>query len=172
MQAVVTGEVPLLLSRTTLSFLGMIYDVQKTVASFGALGIKDLDLSFTQTGHPAIVINPVDMQDRLTIQDWGSKEVLIAPLAAEEQYPVHTSWVATSSTMSRQSPKSAQLLFYPKKITPEAQALFLADSLTPSSFLTWWNETNLQSDFWVEGEGLYVTRSPTEITVLPESVGD
>ena len=56
--SIVNGEVPLLLSRKVLANLGMIYDIAGHRASFEKLNIQDYQLRFTQTGHPALPVQP------------------------------------------------------------------------------------------------------------------
>ena len=75
--AVVDGDVPLLLSRSVLGCLGMVYDIERHEADFRALGIHKYQLSLTHTGHPAIPVSP-KRSSSLVIpseEDWGTDEV-------------------------------------------------------------------------------------------------
>ncbi|CAE7487299.1 RE1 [Symbiodinium sp. CCMP2592] len=78
--AVVQGEVPLLISRPALASLGMVMDVADNTADFKAVGVKQLKLENTASGHPAL---PVCHKNR-SLPDvsslpkaWGSDEVKI-----------------------------------------------------------------------------------------------
>ncbi|CAE7585010.1 GIP [Symbiodinium sp. CCMP2592] len=59
--AVVNGEVPLLVSRPALGHLGMVMDVAENTATFKKLGVVDMGLRVTDTGHPAFPIEPVPL---------------------------------------------------------------------------------------------------------------
>ena len=56
--AVVNGEVPLLVSRPALGQLGMVMDIAENTATFSKVGVMDMELSVTETGHPAFPIEP------------------------------------------------------------------------------------------------------------------
>ena len=56
--AVVNGEVPLLVSRPALGQLGMIMDIAENTATFRKVGVTNMELSVTETGHPAFPIEP------------------------------------------------------------------------------------------------------------------
>ena len=61
--SIITGDIPLLLSKTVLGKLGMLYDVGKGMADFKAINLKDYELATTSSGHPAIPIVPVCLKD-------------------------------------------------------------------------------------------------------------
>ncbi|CAE7529744.1 GIP [Symbiodinium sp. CCMP2592] len=102
--SVVQGEVPLLMSRSALSKLGMIYDVEEHSAKFRNLGIEKYTLLTTDSGHPAIPVSPrrVPGLKWPSPQQWAGSEVIIVP-SAESQY---MSYMVNSG----------RNLFYPKKI--------------------------------------------------------
>ncbi|CAE7544813.1 Faim2, partial [Symbiodinium necroappetens] len=52
--AVVHGDLPLLISRSALASLGMIYDMDSHVADFKTVGVKSMPLEMTTSGHPAL----------------------------------------------------------------------------------------------------------------------
>ena len=56
--AVVNGEVPLLVSRPALARMGMIMDIEANTASFKKLQVADMELTVTETGHPAFPVHP------------------------------------------------------------------------------------------------------------------
>ncbi|CAE7751606.1 RE1 [Symbiodinium sp. CCMP2592] len=59
--AVVNGEVPLLVSRPALGQLGMVMDVALNTATFKKLEVHDMELRITETGHPALPIEPASL---------------------------------------------------------------------------------------------------------------
>ncbi|CAE7319506.1 unnamed protein product, partial [Symbiodinium microadriaticum] len=76
--AVVYGEDPLLISRPALGSLGMIMDVANNLATFRVLGVVDLPLQMTETGHPAFPVHPVDPRSfERKAGDWQAQEVEI-----------------------------------------------------------------------------------------------
>ncbi|CAE7216452.1 RE2 [Symbiodinium sp. CCMP2456] len=76
--AVVNGEVPLLVSRGALGKLGMIIDVENNTASFRKLGVRDMVLSITESGHPAFVVHPAALPDTGGISTtWDAQEIQI-----------------------------------------------------------------------------------------------
>ncbi|CAE7260843.1 GIP [Symbiodinium sp. CCMP2456] len=80
--AVVNGDVPLLVSRGALGKMGMLLDVAENRATFKALGVKDLLLETTETGHPAFQIKPSPLP-KAFVQgpEWDSSEIKIVPQA-------------------------------------------------------------------------------------------
>ncbi|CAE6967476.1 unnamed protein product [Symbiodinium sp. CCMP2592] len=59
--SIITGDIPLLLSTTVLGKLGMIYDIKNGKADFRAIKLYDYMLTTTSSGHPAILIVPVNL---------------------------------------------------------------------------------------------------------------
>ncbi|CAE7510542.1 RE1 [Symbiodinium sp. CCMP2592] len=83
--AVVNGDVPLLVSRGALGKLGMLLDVAENKATFKAIGVHDMDLEITETGHPAFQIRPAPLPKCFgTDSKWESAEIMIFPQG--EQY--------------------------------------------------------------------------------------
>ncbi|CAE7261754.1 RE1 [Symbiodinium natans] len=76
--AVVNGDVPLLISRGAMAKMGMIIDVGENRATFKALEVHDMQLSVTDTGHPAFPIEPVPVQPHLANSSrWEDNELQI-----------------------------------------------------------------------------------------------
>ena len=50
--SVVSADVPLLLSRAALAELGMNYNIAKGLADFGTLGVSQVSLIMSSSGHP------------------------------------------------------------------------------------------------------------------------
>ena len=61
--AVIHGDIPLLLSKSCLAKLGMVMDLEHNTADFRRLGIKNLRLLTTPSGHPAVAV-PVPGETR------------------------------------------------------------------------------------------------------------
>ena len=77
--AVVSTQVPLLLSRPVLSQLGMHFKMDENKADFCGLGLKDVKLGYTPSGHPSVEAlsfhgQPPVWPDRL---DWSVIEAHI-----------------------------------------------------------------------------------------------
>ena len=77
--AIVHGDVPLLLSRTVLATLGMVYNMADHSASFQALGVENYKLLYTDTKHPAVPVEPQRLFgfEFPSPQQWASDEIKI-----------------------------------------------------------------------------------------------
>ncbi|CAE6950397.1 GIP [Symbiodinium sp. CCMP2592] len=132
--SIIPGDIPLLLSKTALGKLGMIYDVSEGCADFTKVGLKQYKLLATPSGHPAIPIEPAKPAG-------GSGALLpIEDLSLEPhvQYTVHAVSVAGSNTRTHYN------LYYDKKLPPEDKLMLTSPQLCRESFLVWWkrNEVN------------------------------
>ncbi|CAE7263747.1 GIP, partial [Symbiodinium natans] len=88
--AVVNGEVPLLISRGAMAKMGMVIDVSENRATFRALDVRDMQLTNTDTGHPAFPIFPISVPPhRASSAEWEDNELQI--LSHGEQYIDHMS---------------------------------------------------------------------------------
>ncbi|OLQ01617.1 hypothetical protein AK812_SmicGene15619 [Symbiodinium microadriaticum] len=89
--AVVSGDVPLLLSRNTLAKLGMVYDLENHCADFKKLDIYNHKLCFTSSGHPSLPVSPSKgaSPQYPDPQEWGAREVIVNSVPA----PVYTAFV-------------------------------------------------------------------------------
>ena len=92
--AIVQCRVPLLFSRTVLAKLGMVYHVGAQRADLTHLGLFDLEMAVSETGHPAFVVT--DIGDRANCGSeflWsGDPEVQLCDSSVVEQYmaePIH-----------------------------------------------------------------------------------
>ncbi|CAE7372060.1 RE2 [Symbiodinium sp. CCMP2592] len=154
--AIVNGEVPLLLSRSVLAELGMVFDMAHHTADFVALDVFKYRLLYTETGHPALPVNPQKAPNFVfpDPQEWGADEIKIAS-SRQQQYTVfvmsevcdvgpdsRSAGVAADSVSSR--------LFFSKKVSAVVHNMLTADVLNPVLFSQWWSETNLSNDFWIE----------------------
>ena len=165
--SVVQGEVPLLMSRSALSKLGMVYDLEDHSAQFKHLGINKFSLMTTDSGHPAIPVTPkrVPGMKWPSPQQWANSEVIIVPMA-ESQYTAYMTSACGASkgevsaaleppppVPSRDESKApGHNLFYPKKINACVRNILCAESLNDRLFATWWGGTPISKDFWIECE--------------------
>ena len=167
--AIVYGELPLLLSRPALAKLGMVLDVARNRASFAKVGVQDLALMYTNTGHPAIPLQPVPNPNPTKgVEDWRDCELKIH--MSDAQYmegcsglpfglgrsvgqPIsilHNVFTADQIPVAQpEVPKNE--LFFPKKVGVCVKNMLLGDTLNVETFISWWKGTNISNDFWVEG---------------------
>ncbi|CAE7268957.1 unnamed protein product [Symbiodinium sp. CCMP2456] len=145
--SIITGDLPLLLSKTVLGKLGMVYDVQNGRADFKAIDLKDYELTTTTSGHPALPIVPVSAlsgeKSDLQIEDLR--------LQTAEQY---TSVFAVAH-QGPQAPKYTGI-FYEKKLDPSTRTMLSQDVLQRDVFVAWWEQANNDRDFWVETPDTWV----------------
>ncbi|CAE7698950.1 RE1 [Symbiodinium sp. CCMP2592] len=168
--SVVQGEVPLLMSRNALSKLGMVYDLEEHSAQFKKLGIDKYMLLTTDSGHPAIPVSPkcVPGLKWPTPQQWAGSEVIIVP-SAESQYMSYMvsavegdASVPVDPTTRREplnknpDPTPGLNLFHPKKINDCVRNLLCAEPLNVQSFATWWSQTPISKDFWIETPNSFI----------------
>ena len=172
--AVVQGEVPLLLSRSVLSGLGMVYDVENGTAQFRHLGIANHRLSSTETGHPAIVVRPQNIPGFHTPapDKWVKGELFIVPKPmqgytvhmtlnpeasdvqdtsshVDDDSTVHVSPAQGKSTNADKDSINAKI-FYAKKIHSFVENFLSAEPMNAEIFVRWWSQTKLTKDFWIE----------------------
>ena len=183
--AVVHGDVPLLLSRGALAKLGAVLDVAENTADFKVINVKGFPLKITDTGHPAVPFVPIRPPAPYeSHKDWASEDLKI--LSSECAYTgvcnlpqvvqaVHSVLVAsTGSGEQPEVPETPQApenllddnmhvknrmcdrIFYPKKIGKAIVNMLTADVLCPEAFMTWWRQTNVSNDFWIETSELLV----------------
>ena len=90
--SIINGDIPLLLSKSALAQLGMVYDLAQNSADFTKVGLREFPLVTTSSGHPAIPIAPARCDDdcaKLVIQDGGVSEsrVYMAFAVSEVGFP-------------------------------------------------------------------------------------
>ena len=145
--AEIAAEVPLLLSRPALAQMQMRFDLKANVADFGALGLKEVHLETTASGHPALEVTAQGRQKRPDWPgvNWSVTETWIPSTASA--YMVRSAGfpVAPSSNWTP--------LFYPKDLTTGVRRMLTSTEVSPETFLAWWKECDHQQDFWVESEG-------------------
>ena len=168
--SIVNGEVPLLLSRKVLANLGMIYDIAGHRASFEKLSIQDYKLRFTQTGHPALPVQPSFPPGfrPLAPKRWEDPELLIIT-QAQAQYTAFMTFVSgsckhgdgievperqqtakASSKVFGSSVEKPKTMFFPKKVGEVVSNVLTQERLCSSLFCKWWAKTGISNDFWIE----------------------
>ncbi|CAE7241874.1 GIP [Symbiodinium sp. KB8] len=140
--AIIHGDLPLLLSRSVLAELGMVYNLKEHKADFEAVSVKGHPLMTTPTGHPAISVHPggQGIPDVAQPKMWDANkcirgEVLIVP--------------GLAAYMADCRGGAGVHIFYAKKIPPEVKNLLACENLSVECFVKWWNQTRLMSDFWI-----------------------
>ncbi|CAE7731164.1 unnamed protein product, partial [Symbiodinium sp. KB8] len=112
--SIINGDIPLLLSKSALAQLGMVYDVAENRADFTKVGLNQFPLVTTSSGHPAIPIVPARPDDRCTklaIEDHGA--------SGNRAY---MAFAVSSSSLSRVVLPEwgcQYKIFYDKKLSPE-----------------------------------------------------
>ena len=139
--SIIPGDIPLLLSRTVLGKLGMIYDIEGGTADFSKVGLRSFRLLNTPSGHPAIPIIPAktDLSSAPTLQ---IEDLRLQPMA---EY-------MTVFAVACASPKAPELtkIFPEKKLDPAVKSMLRQDRLPHDTFYDWWERTELDRDFWLE----------------------
>ena len=125
--SIINGDVPLLLSKTVLGKLGMVFDIEKGQADFNKVGLRGFDLLVTASGHPAIPIVPTRMDGDSTM--FQAEDLKLVP---KSQYMAYA--VAHGSRCSR-SPDMYNF-FYDKKLDPGIKAMLVQEKLPQEEFVT------------------------------------
>ncbi|OLP99804.1 hypothetical protein AK812_SmicGene17601 [Symbiodinium microadriaticum] len=143
--SIITGDIPLLLSKTVLGKMGMIYDVQGGKADFRAINLMNYELATTASGHPAIPIVPV------SLPPGGTPDLQVEDLRLQrtEQYMA----VFAVAHQALQPPEYSGI-FYDKKLDPSTRNMLSQDRLPLDVFLAWWEKSAIRRDFWVEPQVL------------------
>ncbi|CAE7245906.1 unnamed protein product [Symbiodinium sp. CCMP2592] len=145
--SIIAGDIPLLLSKTVLGKLGMVYDVQNGKADFKAINLMNYELTNTSSGHPAIPIAPVD------VHSGGTPNLQVEDLRLQqaEQYTT----VYAVAHHGPQAPKYSGI-FYDKKLDPSTRDMLSQDRLQRDVFVTWWEKSKFDRDFWLETPYMWV----------------
>ncbi|OLP97775.1 Copia protein [Symbiodinium microadriaticum] len=121
--SVIHGDVPLLLSKPCLAKLGMILDLEKNTADFRKLGIKDLRLLTTPSGHPAVPVchkgkSPPDPSSLPKTWSADGTEIL-AEIA--EAYMIFSVGDGVGSYVDEDDKTGFHRIFYEKKLDEAAR---------------------------------------------------
>ena len=145
--SVVSADIPLLLSRPVLASLGMNFRMQENKADFTNLGLREVQLKFTETGHPKVDAVSGFAGESAPIWpdkvDWSVTEVHI-PIFNKTS-------VSVRAYMADRLQGATPSLFYPK-VGPSAQEFLCRDDFPHELFLHWWTRQELTKDFWIETE--------------------
>ena len=142
--SIVAVNVPLLLSRPALAALGTNYRMEDNMADFTNLGLNNVQLKFTSTGHPKVDAVSFDgspapsWPERV---DWSVTELHI-PVGSET---ADTLGAYMADRLVGGVPK----LFYPK-VSPSAEEFLCRDPFPHELFLNWWKQNEITKDFWIE----------------------
>ena len=155
--AIVSGEVPLLLSRSLLASLGMVFDLERHTACFRNLGAEETKLHYTSSGHPAIAVNPKPAAslEFPSLHQWGTREIIVIQ-PTSQQYTVFMTSAGSEPQVPRvnQGPRGDREvnrpILFPKKLSDVVTNLLTADVLNVHSFSSWWKQTKQSHDFWIE----------------------
>ena len=150
--SVIHGDIPLLMSKPALSCLGLVLDLGNNIATFRKLHGGEVELCETASGHPAIVVDHSKLAkpDTSVFPDkWephgvvivGPREVYMTACSGGNQGDDHV-YPGDDSTIPK--------IFYDKKIDGAVRDMLTHDVLNEDLFATWWADTELTSDFWIE----------------------
>ena len=154
--SVVAVDVPLLISRPALADLAMNYDIKENKASFGALGLPEVTLGFTQTGHPCLDVDHLSRPAPSWPEevDWSTTEIFVPNYQHNtgEETVARNSGAYMASSLDRGWHK----LFYPK-VENHVEELMLLGDLSAETFLHWWHQQrDTDRDFWVESADVLI----------------
>ncbi|CAE7680753.1 GIP [Symbiodinium microadriaticum] len=140
--AVVSGDVPLLLSRHTLGKLGMVYDIENHRADFKKLNIENYKLCFTSSGHPSLPVSPSKVADLQypDPQEWGAREVIINSVTFGSLHQFTTCGVGRQQSLSRPSGSAGP--FFRKQ--PPAPSLLVTHMSLPAPPKSVWQMTKAE----------------------------
>ena len=144
--SIINGDVPLLLSKTVLGKLGMVFDIEKGQADFNKVGLKGFDLLITASGHPAIPIVPTKMDS-----DSSAFQAEDLQLVSKGAYMAF----AVAHGGPSKYPETYNF-FYDKKLDPGVKGMLTREKLPQDEFLAWWRASTVMSDFWVESEHAWI----------------
>ena len=136
--AIVPCGVPLLFSRPILAALGMHYDLAAQRVQLSSLGLDDVPLHTSQSGHPALLVNEYE----------GKKPPRGRIGLGDDLYlPDERAYMdAQSHDMDGLKP-----LFYPKIMAKEVQLMLQSSqTLGGAGYFCWWKHAKLSRDFWIE----------------------
>ncbi|CAE7843624.1 unnamed protein product [Symbiodinium sp. KB8] len=164
--SIIHGDLPLLLSRSVLAELGMVYNIKEHVADFATVNVCGHPLLFTPTGHPAISVHPggkgippharpdkwePDQSSRGEVQILSDVTAYMA-CCSSGRGGIQEACVASNAVPCSVDQREARHLqiFYAKRIPLEVKNLLVSENIHVDTFIKWWTQTSIMSDFWVE----------------------
>ena len=148
--AIVQCDVPLLLSRSALGKLGMIYHVEKQRADLTSLKIEGHPLEISPSGHPALCVTDFPESRVFEKIEWSPG------LEVRLQKPEQNESDGAYKVLAAESERAFTPVFYPKKIDLEVENMLVGDNLSRTSFMTWWRNANQSRDFWIETPNQFI----------------
>ena len=129
--AVIHGDIPLLLSKVCLAKLGMVMDLEHNTADFRRLGIKNLQLLTTPSGHPAVAVchKGKTLPELSALpKAWGADgtEIIAEPT---QVYMTVVAGEGLGDSLDEQGNPGFHQIFYEKKIDEAARAMLVGDHL-------------------------------------------
>ncbi|CAE6942423.1 RE2 [Symbiodinium sp. CCMP2592] len=112
--SIITGDIPLLLSKTVLGKMGMVFNVEEGTADFTKIGLRNYKLLTTSSGHPAIPIVPAKADSTSPVLQ--VEDVRLQP---KEQY-MSVCAVACKSSVTPQYTG----IYHEKKLAPGDEQAF------------------------------------------------
>ncbi|CAE7037715.1 GIP [Symbiodinium sp. CCMP2592] len=149
--AVIHGDVPLLISKPALAKLGTCLDLENDTADFRKLGISNVRLLTTPSGHPSVSVSHDDKvpPGPEVLKPWEPPGVQIFS-ATREVYMTVTAGEGFGESLAPRPSTEFSRIFFEKKLSPEAKNMLVDDALPHDTFLQWWHASSYDSDFWIE----------------------
>ncbi|CAE7540486.1 RE2 [Symbiodinium natans] len=141
--SIIAGDIPLLLSRTVLGKLGMIFDVGAGTATFNALGLTNFSMLTTPSGHPAIPIVPASVEG-------GTPALAVEDIRLQSK-GAYMEVCAVACPRSFEAPQLSGV-YFPKKLDPGVNDMLGQDRLHQATVDHWDHTQHLQPTFpllWV-----------------------
>ena len=138
--SIITADIPLLLSKTVLGKMGMVFDVENGSADFKKLNLYNYKLLNTPSGHPAIPITP-------------AKAVSAAPVLQVEDIRLQPKEQYMSVYAVAHRPLSNPQytgIYHEKKLDPSVRDVLSQDCLQLDTFMTWWQQTTCHGELPVQ----------------------
>ena len=134
--SVVHGDLPLLVSRSALASLGMVYDLNH-VADFTAASVRGHPLLTTPSGHPALNAHPGSqgVPSHAQPKMWDAKKSIRGDIQILAHQEGHLQPGCSPST--RPVDVVVPQVFYEKKISPEVRNMLSGDAWSVESFVRW-----------------------------------
>lgn len=147
--AIVQCGVPLLFSRHILIMLGMTYRIEGQKADLRSLGLRNVDMELSATGHPALVVSDLPEDLAYLSQEWTVATTDIGirlPMVGDKLDRLKDmrceAYMAAADPVVGIWGNNTEYLFYPKKIPIEIENMLISSSLSKVSFYSWWKGAN------------------------------
>ena len=145
--SIINGDVPLLLSKTVLGKLGMVFDIERGQADFNKVGLRGFDLLVTASGHPAIPIIPTTMDGDPSA--FHAEDLKLVPKGE------YVAFAVAHGAGPSKNPERYNF-FYDKKLDPGVKDMLTRERLPREEYLAWWRTSTVGYDCWLETEHAWV----------------